>query len=116
MSEVIREIDVQGAAALVERGDVAVIEVLPQKYYDAGHLPRAVWSTNQDIARVAAEVARPEGTVLLYCASATCANSHEAARELAQLGYRDLRVFAGGKAAWREAGLPLEVGQPSVSG
>jgi rhodanese-related sulfurtransferase len=109
MNEVIREVDVQGAAVLVERSDVAVIEVLAQKYYDAGHLPRAVWSTNEDIARVAAKVAGPEQTVLLYCASATCANSHEAARALAGLGYRDLRVFTGGKAAWREAGLPLEV-------
>jgi rhodanese-related sulfurtransferase len=113
MSEIIREVDVQSAAALVQRKDVAVIEVLGQKYYDQGHLPRAVWSTNEDIANVAAKVARPEGTVLLYCASETCANSHKAARELEALGYRDLRVFTGGKAAWREAGLPLE---PSIPG
>jgi rhodanese-related sulfurtransferase len=46
--------------------------------------------------------------VVLYCASATCQNSHIAARKLASLGYTSLSVFGGGKAAWSEAGETLE--------
>jgi hypothetical protein len=29
--------------------------------------------------------------------------------EAERLGYRDVKVFVGGKAAWKEAGLPFEV-------
>ena len=48
--------------------------------------------------------------VVVYCASATCQNSHIAARVLDQIGYRNVSVFAGGKQAWIEAGLALEPG------
>lgn len=109
MSQAIRQIDVNEAWALAGSDGVVVIEVLPKKYWDVGHLPGAVWSTNEDIAKTAQSVApSPDTTVLLYCASVTCQNSHLAADALAGLGYRDLRVFGGGKAAWKEAGLALE--------
>ncbi len=48
--------------------------------------------------------------VVVYCASATCQNSHIAARILDQIGYGNVSVFAGGKQAWVEAGLALEPG------
>jgi rhodanese-related sulfurtransferase len=46
--------------------------------------------------------------IVVYCASATCQNSHIAARVLGQLGYANVRVYAGGKEDWSEAGLALE--------
>lgn len=109
MSQDIRPIDVNEARALAGSEGVVVIEVLPKKYWDVGHLPGAVWSTNEDVATTVQSLAPSrDTTVLLYCASATCRNSHLAADVLAGLGYRDLRVFGGGKAAWQEAGLALE--------
>jgi rhodanese-related sulfurtransferase len=45
--------------------------------------------------------------IVVYCASATCQNSDIAARKLQSLGYPNVRVFRGGKAAWRDAGHPL---------
>jgi rhodanese-related sulfurtransferase len=50
--------------------------------------------------------------IVVYCASATCQNSHIAAKVLAQLGYANVAVYAGGKQDWQEAGLPLERGEP----
>jgi len=47
---------------------------------------------------------------VVYCASATCQNSHIAARVLDQMGYANVAVFDGGKQAWVEAGLKLEPG------
>jgi rhodanese-related sulfurtransferase len=46
--------------------------------------------------------------IVVYCASATCQNSHIAARLLEQRGYTDVSVYAGGKQDWSEAGLALE--------
>jgi len=49
--------------------------------------------------------------IVVYCASATCQNSHIAARVLEQLGYTNVAVYAGGKQDWQEAGLPVERGE-----
>jgi rhodanese-related sulfurtransferase len=39
----------------------------------------------------------------------TCQNSHQAAERLAELGYSNVAVYAGGKQDWKEAGLRLEI-------
>jgi rhodanese-related sulfurtransferase len=90
---------------------LVLLEALPEKYYRDGHLPGARWFPH-DRARELAAVAAPrkDDPVVVYCASATCSNSHVAAKALLDLGYRDVRVYAGGKADWIDAGLPLALG------
>ena len=44
---------------------------------------------------------------MVYCASAECHASDEAARQLVELGYSRVRHYVGGKADWKAAGLPL---------
>jgi len=91
------------------RGKRVVAEVLPAQYFAAGHLPGAVHLPLDGFEARAQELFPDRGaTVVVYCASLTCANSDIAARKLVSMGYRRVRVFSGGKAAWREAGLPLE--------
>ena len=86
-----------------------VLEVLPKKYYDQGHLPGARQTTNAELeANAAAIVPDHATTVIVYCSGPTCGNSHAAGEALTALGYTDVRVFLGGKAAWTEAGLALE--------
>jgi rhodanese-related sulfurtransferase len=53
-------------------------------------------------------VADKEQAIVVYCASATCQNSHQAAADLEKRGYRNVAVYPGGKADWVEAGLRLE--------
>lgn len=89
---------------------VVLFEVLPEASFAAGHLPGAFAMPLERIREVATEVA-PDKTraIVLYCASDTCLNSHVAAEKLERLGYRSVAVYAGGKAEWAAAGLPLEV-------
>jgi rhodanese-related sulfurtransferase len=87
-----------------------LVEALDEPYFAQGHLPGAI---NMPLGRLE-EVARrhlPETSVpiVVYCASSTCKNSEVAARKLESLGYANVRVFAGGKAGWKDAGMPLEV-------
>jgi rhodanese-related sulfurtransferase len=86
-----------------------LLESLPIKYYEDGHLPGARWFPH-DRARELAAVAAPrkDAAVVVYCASDTCRNSHVAAKALADLGYSNVRVYAGGKADWASAGLAFE--------
>lgn len=102
-------IDRETLVSLSSNPRTVLLEALPQAYYAAGHLPNARWFPH-DKSRELAPVAIPRKTdpVVVYCASSTCQNSHVAAKALADLGYSDVSVYAGGKADWEAAGLPLE--------
>lgn len=94
--------------ALLSKMLPIVFEALDKKYYDNGHLPTARMLPPAEIDRVAASVADKDQAIVVYCASATCQNSHQAAAELARQGYRNVTVYAGGKEDWVAAGLRLE--------
>lgn len=103
-------IDLDELKTRLTDGRTRVLEVLPRQYYDEGHLPGALQVTNAELAARAAELIGDRAApVVVYCSGPTCNNSHRAAIELRQLGYADVRVFTGGKAAWRDAGLSFEV-------
>lgn len=96
-------------ARLRANADLVLLEALPEKYYRDGHLPGALHMPH-DRARELAPALAPDraAEIVVYCASDTCQNSHIAANQLAQLGYTNVAVYAGGKKEWSEAGLPLE--------
>lgn len=97
-------------ALLASNPRTVLLEALPAKYFADGHLPGARWFPHdraRELAPVA--IARKSDPVVVYCASATCANSKAAAKILADLGYADVRVYEGGKADWLDAGLALEL-------
>ena len=100
-------------AAAGERG-VILAEVLGSKYFASGHLPGAVNLPLDALERAAVILGRGatierDAEIIVYCASATCQNSHIAQRKLTEMGFSNVRVFAGGKAAWTDAGLALVV-------
>ena len=87
----------------------ALVEALPEKYYRDWHLPTALHLPHTEVKeRAAALLPDKNRPVVVYCASATCNNSHIAAGILRQLGYADVSVYAGGKEDWSEAGLAVE--------
>jgi rhodanese-related sulfurtransferase len=96
-------------AALADGQPVRILEALPPKYFQQGHLPGA---KQLDHANAVAHAERlhlaKTDRVILYCASDTCANSHEAAKALTDAGFTNVAVYAGGKKDWVEAGLSLE--------
>jgi rhodanese-related sulfurtransferase len=98
-------------AKLAARTKPILLEALPAKYFLDGHVPGALHMPH-DRARALAPAMLPDtdAEIVVYCASATCRNSHIAAGTLEQLGYSNVAIYAGGKQDWVEAGLPLEKG------
>ena len=89
-----------------------LVEALPEKYWRDWHLPRAKNLPHDQVRQLAPTVLPDrDAEIVVYCASATCQNSHIAARLLAQMGYENVAVYAGGKQDWQEAGLPVERGE-----
>jgi rhodanese-related sulfurtransferase len=94
---------------LTSRAPIVLLEALPAAYYERGHLPGARHLPHDQVHSLAATVApEKDAEIVVYCASATCQNSHLAAGALSKLGYANVRVFRGGKQEWEEAGLALE--------
>ncbi|HUQ01195.1 MAG TPA: rhodanese-like domain-containing protein [Kofleriaceae bacterium] len=97
------------AAALQGPNPPVLFEALPLRYWVDGHLPGAVALPPDELTpRLAALALDRTKPVVVYCASSTCANSHQVATKMAQLGYADVRVYEGGKADWVDAGLGLD--------
>ena len=107
--EATREIDVQALAQeLTSPSPPILAEILAPQYFAQGHLPGALNLPLEGFAEVALRRLPDKGAdIVVYCASTTCRNSDLAERKLRELGYRSVRVFKGGKAAWTEAGQPL---------
>jgi rhodanese-related sulfurtransferase len=85
-----------------------VAEILGPSSFERGHLPGAVNlpldGLVENAARLLPDKSEP---IVVYCSGITCQNSDIAQRKLHSLGYQNVRVFKGGKAAWQEAGLAL---------
>lgn len=98
------------AARLRGGAPLALFEVLAERHWASGHLPGALAMPPDTIAEVAAATRTAKNDeIVVYCANLACRNSHTAAAKLRSLGYGRVRVYAGGKADWQDAGLALEV-------
>lgn len=97
------------AAKLERREPLTLLEALPERYYRKAHLPGALLMPHDRVAELAPTlIPAKSGAVVVYCANEACQNSHQAAAELARLGYLDVRVYPGGKLDWQSANLPTE--------
>ncbi len=94
-----------------EAGDASslILDVGTSLEFESAHLPGARW-----ISRGWLELELPrqypdrERSIVIACADGR--QSIFAARALSGLGYKKVRVLAGGVRAWRAAGLPMETG------
>lgn len=95
--------------ALLATRTVTLVEALPAAAYDAEHLPCAV-NVPGELDDPLASALTPDraAPVVVYCSGVGCARSRVTAAAFLRLGYTDVRVYAGGKADWVQAGLPLQ--------
>jgi len=107
------EIGREELQAKLERGDEFVlVDALPPIAFAASRLPGAVNIPPESVDGMAdLRIPDRETEVVVYCANPACESSVEVAARLVELGYRNVRHYAGGKEDWRDAGLPLEGGR-----
>ena len=88
---------------------IALLEALPPKYFNQGHLPGAqqLDFTNAVAHAVRLKISKDD-RVVVYCANENCPNSHQAADAMTSAGYSNVSVYVGGKKDWTAAGLVLE--------
>lgn len=86
-----------------------LIEALPKKYFDQGHLPNAIniplESSEIEITNALLDKSK---TCITYCTGLTCPNSKKLAERLTQLGYINVFAFEEGKEGWVLSGSKLQ--------
>jgi rhodanese-related sulfurtransferase len=98
-------------------GDFVLVDALAPMVYAHSHLPGAINlpASNVDPDRVARRIPDRSTEIIVYCSSEDCDDSVVTADKLVQLGYTNVKHYAGGKDEWRDLGLPLErAGKPYV--
>ena len=113
MAEALVEISRGSLWRKLERGDeLVIVDALSPISYAASHLPGAINIPPQSVDGLAERrIPDRNAEVVVYCAKPGCDSSVEVAIRLIELGYRNVRHYAGGKEEWRNAGLPLEGGR-----
>lgn len=94
---------------------LVLVDALAPMVYAHSHLPGAINLPPVGLDRdvVAHRIPDRYAQVVVYCTSRECQDSVRTAQRLLELGYVNVRRYAGGKNEWREAGLPLErAGRP----
>jgi rhodanese-related sulfurtransferase len=94
----------------LERGDeLVLVDALAPMSYARSHLPGAINLPPDWVAdRAPMRIPEFETEIVVYCSDADCDISVIVAERLLELGYRNVRHYAGGKSDWVESGLPLE--------
>ena len=103
-------------ARIAANPKLVLAEALPEKYYGDWHLPGARHLPHTEVETLAPHVLPDKSAeIITYCASASCQNSHVAARLLIRLGYTNVSVYTGGKQEWSDAGLNVECGTGDIA-
>jgi rhodanese-related sulfurtransferase len=92
--------------------DFVLVDALSPMSFAAAHLPGAINLTPGWVDdRARRRIPDRDTEVVVYCQGEDCDSSVKVAHRLLELGYRNIRHYAGGVDDWREAGLPLEGGR-----
>jgi rhodanese-related sulfurtransferase len=104
-------VDEISASDLKALKEVQVLDFGTSLEYRAGHVPGAAFAIRSRLAERREKLAQA-GTIV--CTSPDGVLARFAATDLARLTTLPVRVLAGGTAAWRDAGLALEVGETQM--
>lgn len=113
MAPTLADVDTETLRRKIENSDeIVLVDALSLISYAASHLPGAINMPPEQVDALAPRrIPDLAAEVVVYCASPNCKSSVEVGERLLELGYENVRHYAGGKRAWIDAGLPLEGGR-----
>ena len=93
----------------MDRGEkLVLVDALSAKHYDSSHLPGAINLPYEFVDEAETVLPDKDAEIVVYCMNPDCEASTEEARELEEMGYRNVLHYAEGKQGWLRAGLPVE--------
>lgn len=96
---------------LDEGGEFHLVDALSPASFEARHIPRAKNVPNGPnfLEQFEEKVGAPkDAEVIVYCSSANCMASVQAAEKLEEAGYGNVSHYKDGLAGWKDAGHQFE--------
>jgi len=91
-------------------GEAVFLDARSPDYYQLGHILCArslTWETRETQFETAMEGVTQDCLIVAYCDGENCSLSESLARQLLEMGYRNVRVLVNGWTRWVNAGLPI---------
>jgi len=103
------------AENLFAGGKAVFLDARPEKECHEGWIPGATnvpfETTDRKTLKELTGRFPADISIVVYCSGGDCLSSLGLARILVDLGVKEVRVFLGGWAEWKQAGLPEEKGR-----
>lgn len=88
--------------------DFVLVDVLSNRHFEEEHIKSAINCPADEIERKAKNLFNKKDKIVVYCSGYGCTASHEAAKKLVEMGYKNVWRFEGGISEWKKTGYPLE--------
>lgn len=102
----LEQVEHEDLLSRVRSGRVTVIDVRPEREFNAGHIPQAISIPLDELEEKMKALPR-DGDIVAYCRGPYCLLSVEAVEKLRASGF-SARRLADGFPEWRSSGLPVE--------
>lgn len=102
----------------LDENKAVLIDARPKKAkFDKGHIPTAISIPDSEFEQLKGKLPRdPKTSLIFYCEGFDCKLSHQSAAKAIAMGYTDVKVFAAGYPAWKQAfGDGLAAPQPKAA-
>ncbi len=96
---------------IVEDKSALIIDTRLEEIFIKGHIPGAKsipLSGFDELIGQFYQAVSMEQKIVVYCSSRECTDSHTFAQKLFEVGYEDVKVFAGGFIEWEKGGYQVE--------
>ncbi len=93
-----------------------LMDARPRKKFIAETIPGSLYMNDMELDKLAGRFPADKTTsIIAFCGGYKCHKSHVVANMLIELGYSNVKVFAGGLPAWKKAALRTTSGTKKVS-
>jgi rhodanese-related sulfurtransferase len=105
-------ISLENAIMKFQSGATIFVDARYPEDYKAGHIKGAInfpWEEFEEYSSQVLPKLSFDKEIITYCDGSECETSLLLARELRDMGYKNVKAFFGGWSEWKKAGLPIEV-------
>lgn len=115
ISPEIHFIDLVAAKKLFDEDQAVLLDARSKEEYESGHISTALSTPILAVVKRDLDLDRlltvEKKILVTYCSGGLCDISVELAKELVDLGYRNIYVLGDGYPGWKAAGYPVEEGE-----
>ena len=90
------------------RDDFILVDARNSESFMEEHITGAISLPLSEVEKRAKKLLRKSDEIVVYCSSFACPASADEVKKLKQMGFKNVKHYAGGIEDWKNAGYPTE--------